>query len=152
MNATSAVDNWADGTQTFIDKMARTIDVFVEVLDKKLGTSMWMPNVVGTVSVTGRAYAVVRVYDDSDVLLCSSLVSLPAALRLVELADWDERYKKIGSHGTETGRPRQQVDGFRLTVRPEARVGVADTDWYQTIWSVDATELGNVFRHFLTED
>ncbi len=151
MNATSAVDNWADGTQPFIDKMARTIDVFVEVLDKKLGTSMWMPNVIGTVSVTGRAYAVVRVYDDSDVLLCSSLVSLPAALRLVELADWDERYKKTGSPGIRLG-PVGTVDGFRLTVRPEARVGVADTGWYQTIWSVDATELGNVFRHFLTED
>ena len=151
MKATSAVDNWADGTQTFIDKMARTIDVFVEVLDKKLGTSMWMPNVIGTVSVSGRGSAVVRVYDDSDVLLCSSLVSLPAALRLVELADWDERYKKSGD-AEDVALVDQQVDGFRLTVRPEARVGVADTDWYQTIWSVDATELGNVFRHFLTED
>ncbi len=151
MNATSAVDNWADGTQPFIDKMARTIDVFVEVLDKKLGTSMWMPNVIGTVSVSGRGSAVVRVYDDSDVLLCSSLVSLPAALRLVELADWDERYKKSGD-AEDVALVDQQVDGFRLTVRPEARVGVADTDWYQTIWSVDATELGNVFRHFLTED
>ena len=69
----------------------------------------------------------------------------------MELADWDERYKKSGD-AEDVALVDQQVDGFRLTVRPEARVGVADTDWYQTIWSVDATELGNVFRHFLTED
>ena len=145
MKATPAVDNWADGTQAFIDKPARTIDVFSEDLDDKYGPGQSDECGVGWVSVTGRGYAVVRVYEDLfevDELQCSSLISLSAALRLVELADWYEQYKKTGV----------VASGFTLGITHEARVGVVDHGNYQTIWTVDAIELGNVLRHFLTED
>jgi hypothetical protein len=153
MKATPAVDNWADGTQAFIDKPARTIDVFSEDLDDKYGPGQSDDYGVGWVGVTGRGYAMVRVYeelDPPDTLVCSSLISLSAALRLVELADWDVQYQKAGF---PVGHRRRSVSaGFSLGITHEARVGVVDHGTYQTIWTVDAIELGNVLRHFLTED
>ena len=127
--------------------------MFSEDLDEKYGPAQSDESGVGTVSVTGRGYAVVRVYVDFETsmnsevegdndLLCSSLISLPVALRLVELADWYEQYK------TTTW----SASGFTLGITHEARVGVVDHGNYQTIWTVDAIELGNVLRHFLTED